>query len=147
MGSAADSAWHATVLGDRAQLSLTEQHTTPYNMDFYKSSQTQPNAQARKWSPTFTEIHSVLVTPAPGLGGQFSPLLLPHIQARAALKPGFWKGTPGSFPCIPPDTTWLQPPLCRQVPSLLVHTAWCHMADRTTSQQVSTANQRWRKAH
>lgn len=120
-------------------------------MDSYNSSQTQPNAQDQERSPTSTEIHSVLVMPAPDLGGQLSPLLMPHTQAHAPLKPGFWKGTPGSFPCIPPDTTWFQPPLCWQVPPLLqrrlVHTAWHWVEDRTTSQQISTANQRWRKAH
>lgn len=144
-------AWHATVLGNQAHLSLTEKHATPYNMDFYESSQTQPNAQDQERSPTSTEIHSVLETPAAGLGGQFLPLLLPHTQARAPLKPGFWKGTPGSFPCISPDTTWLQPPLCWQVPPLLqsrlVRTAWHRVEDGTTSQQISTAKQRWRKAH
>lgn len=113
---------------------------TPYNMDFYESSQSQPNAQDQERSPTSTEIHSALVTPAPDLGGQLSPFLMPHTQACAPLKPGFWKGTPGSFPCILPDTTWLQTPLCWQVPTLLqsrlVCTAW-HQVEEWRGQPAS----------
>lgn len=63
----------------------------------------------------------------------------------------FGKAPPGFSPCILPDIIWFQPPLCQQVPPLLqsrlVHTVWHWVVDETNSQQMSTANQRQRKAH
>lgn len=132
-------------------LSPAELNTALYDTDFHESSQIQPNTRNQVRSPISTEIHSVLVMPIPDLGGPLITLLMPRTQAQDPSNPGFWKGAPGSFLRILPDTTWLHPPVCWQVPSLLqsklVHIARCQVEDRTTSLQISTAIQRWRKAH
>lgn len=39
----------------------------------------------------------MLVAPTPDIGGQLSPLLIPHTQPCVPLKPGFWKGTPQAY--------------------------------------------------
>lgn len=150
VGSIANSAWHTIVLQTWAQLSLTEQCVTPHNMDLYKSSQTQPNAQEQE-RPQYLlrstrcglQQHQILVDNCPLSWYPTSS----HVFEAWILE----RHPPGFSPCILPDTTWFQPPLCQQVPSLLqsglVCTVWHWVADETNSQQMSTANQRWRKVH
>lgn len=84
-----------------------QQQLVPYSIDFYECSQDQSNAQDRESSPTSTGSHSALVRTASDLGGHFSYLLIPCTQAPDPSKPGFWKGTPCSFPSVLPHTVWV----------------------------------------
>lgn len=90
--------------------------------------------------------------PAPGLGGQFSPLLLPHIQARAPLKPGFLERHPLAPSPASSQTQHGFSLLSAGRSHLCSKAGWstlCGMGQKTglPAEQISTANQRWRKAH
>lgn len=98
--------------------------------------------------------------PAPHLRGQLSTLLMPHTQAHVPLKSGFGKAPQAPSPASPQTQhgfSLLSPGrshLCSKAGWSSLHGVGWKMGQPSSNifqpsskQQISTANQRWRKAH